>query len=139
MSWGGVNFLAVIMATVFSMALGAVWYGVFAKAWMAANGFTPDDLQGPDGKPKGGGSAYVVAGLSKFLMAFGLAKLLALTDTLSPSNGVAGGLFIWLCFVVTALAVGHRFQMKPWSLTVIDGGYWLAVLTLMGVIIGWVG
>lgn len=136
MSWGGVNFLAVIIATVASMMLGAVWYGVLAKPWMAANGFTRESLTGPDGKPKGGGISYVVAGVSKLIMAFCFARLLALVDAVSVSNGIALALFLWIGFVATILSVGHRFQMKPWSLTFIDGGYWLAVLVVMGVVIG---
>lgn len=139
MSWGGVNFVAVIVATIAAMALGAVWYGALAKPWMEANGLTLDDLKGPDGRPKGGAGPYLVAGLSKLVMAFCLGRLLALVDAVSVGNGIALGLFLWIGFVATTLSVNHRFQMKPWALTVIDGGYWLAVLVTMGVVIGLFG
>lgn len=138
MNWGGVNFLSVAMAAIAAMALGAAWYGALARPWMAATGLTLDDIKGTAGRPKSR-VAYPVAMLSKLVMAYCFAKLLALVDAVSVSNGIALALFLWLGFVLTTLSVGHRFQMRPWSLTLIDGGYWLAVLLLMGIIIGWVG
>jgi hypothetical protein len=138
MSWGGVNFLSVIIAAIASMALGAVWYGALAKPWMAAAGLTMDDIKGNTGKPKSS-AAYPVAMLSKLVMAFCFARLLALVDAVSVSNGIALALFLWIGFVITSLSVGHRFQLRPWSLTLIDGGYWLAVLLVMGIVIGWIG
>jgi len=140
MSWGGVNFIAVAVATVAAMALGAAWYGLLARLWMAANGFSEADLSGPDGRPRGGGAIpYLVAGVSKAVMAFCLARLLALVDAVSVSNGIALALFLWIGFVATTLSVNHRFQMKPWTLTLIDGGYWLAVLIAQGIVIGLFG
>jgi hypothetical protein len=35
--------------------------------------------------------------------------------------------------------VNHSFAMRPRMLLVIDGGYWLVVLALMGAIIGAMG
>lgn len=137
MFYGGVNFLALLVATIASMAMGAAWYGVLAKPWMAAAGLTEADLKGSSGEPGGGPIPYVVAGVSKFVMAFCLAKLLAVLDALSAGNAIAAALFLWIGFVATTLSVNHRFQMRPWSLTFIDGGYWLAVLIVQGVVIGW--
>ena len=139
MSYGGVNFLAVLIATIAAMAAGAVWYTLFARPWMAANGFTADDLKDAHGNPKGGPLPYLVAGLSKFVMAYCLAKLLAVLDAVSVWNGIAGALFLWIGFVVPPHAVNHRFQMKPWSLTAIDAGYWLVVLVIQAVVIGLFG
>jgi len=137
MSYGGVNFLALIVATIASMAMGAAWYGTLAKPWMAAAGLTEADLKGPNGEPRGGPIPYVVAAVSKFVMAFCLAKLLVVLDALSPGNAIAAALFLWIGFVATTLSVNHRFQLRPWSLTAIDGGYWLAVLVVQGIVIGW--
>ncbi|MBM3524115.1 MAG: DUF1761 domain-containing protein, partial [Alphaproteobacteria bacterium] len=35
--------------------------------------------------------------------------------------------------------VNHGFQGVKRALTVIDGGHWLGVLLIQGVIIGWMG
>lgn len=137
MSWGGVNFIAVIAAAVVAMGIGAAWYGALAKPWMAANGFTAEAIEAA--RRQNGNGPYIVAGIAKLVMAFCLAKLLALVDAVSVSNGVALGLFLWIGFVATVLSVNQRFAMKPWKLTIIDGGYWLAVLVAQGVVIGLFG
>ena len=36
MEFGGINYLAVIAATVAGFVFGSVWYGVLAKQWMQA-------------------------------------------------------------------------------------------------------
>lgn len=137
MTYGGVNFLALCVATVAAMALGAAWYGALAKPWMAAAGLTEADIKGQGRKSGGGPIPYVVAAVAKFVMAFCLAKLLMVLDAVSPGNAMAAALFLWIGFVATTLAVNHRFQMQPWRLTFIDGGYWLAVLMVQGLVIGW--
>ena len=54
-------------------------------------------------------------------------------------NGVISGLFCWLGFVVTTMLVNNSFAMRKGMLLVIDAGYWLVVLALMGAIIGAIG
>ena len=45
-------------------------------------------------------------------------------------------IFVWLGFVLTTTATNQAFEgMKP-VVTAIDVGHWLAVLVLMGAIIG---
>lgn len=139
MTYGGVDFLAILIATVAGMACGPAWYGVLSKPWMAAAGLTEADIKGHDGRPGGGPAPYLVALFAKFVMAFCLARLLAVLDALSIGNAVAAALFLWIGFVAAPLAVNHRFQMRPWSLTLIDGGYWLLVMIVQGVVIGWFG
>jgi hypothetical protein len=34
---------------------------------------------------------------------------------------------------------GHRYEGAPWSRTLIDGGYMLAVLVVQGIVIGLFG
>ena len=54
-------------------------------------------------------------------------------------NGVVSGLFCWLGFVITTMLVNNSFAMRNPLLLVIDGGYWLLVLALIGAIIGAMG
>jgi uncharacterized protein DUF1761 len=41
--------------------------------------------------------------------------------------------------VITVMVVNNSFARRDWRLLLIDGGYWLLVLLLMGAIIGWMG
>ena len=54
-------------------------------------------------------------------------------------NGVISGLFCWVGFVFTTMLVNNRFAMRSPKLLLIDGGYWLVVLVLIGAIIGALG
>jgi hypothetical protein len=51
-------------------------------------------------------------------------------------NAVISGGFVWAGFIVTTTATGHVFTGKPMKLILIDAGHWLAVLLVMGAVIG---
>ncbi len=132
MEFAGLNIFAVGTALIASMVIGAIWYGIFAKLWMAAAGITPDEL---DQKP----SLYAIAALCQLIMAFMLAGLIGHLDLVSLRGGILTGAFCWLGFVVTSITVNHRFQNASWSLTLINSGHWLVVLVAQGAIIGAIG
>jgi hypothetical protein len=54
-------------------------------------------------------------------------------------RGITTAFFVWLPFVLGTMIVNHRFQGSSWSLTLIDGGHWLGVFLVMGIVIGLVG
>jgi hypothetical protein len=54
-------------------------------------------------------------------------------------SGVISALFCWVGFVITTMLVNNSFAMRSRMLLLIDGGYWLVALTLMGAIIGAIG
>jgi hypothetical protein len=54
-------------------------------------------------------------------------------------SAVISALFIWGGFVLTTVLVNNAFSGRSYMLTAIDAGHWLAVLLLMGVVIGWMG
>lgn len=132
-----VNFIAWVLAVVVSMAIGAGWYGVLSKKWIAASGFSPSEIETLESG--GGGSSYVVAAICHIIMAYVLSGVIYHSGGFSLRGGVISALFIWAGFVATSMAVNHRFQMKPWSLTVIDSGHYLLVLLAQGAILGWFG
>ena len=81
---------------------------------------------------------YLLALIAEIVMAWVLAGLMA---HLGPGavtvwNGIVSAAFVWLGFVATSVAVNNMFGMKPVMLSVIDAGHWLAVLIVMGAIIG---
>ncbi len=134
MDFAAVNWLAVIVATVVSWALGAGWYMVLSSQWLAAIGKTRDQLNPKDPTP------YIWSVVVQLVMAYFLALLIpAMFGSVTLANGVLAGFLLWLGFVITALIQGHRYQGAPWSLTAIDGGYLLAVLIVQGIVIGLFG
>ena len=140
MAFAGMNYLAILMAAIASYLFGAVWYGMLSKPWMAAAKISEQQIKGRDGK----GPApwpFIVAFVAQLVMAFVLAGIIGHLGPgqVTIKNGLISGLFCWAGFVMTSLTVNHRFQMAPLQLTLIDGGHWLGVLALQGLVIGWMG
>ena len=63
-------------------------------------------------------------------------KNVALFGATNISSGIQTGVLMWVGFVITSMIQGHRYEGAPWSRTLIDGGYLLAVLVVQGLIIG---
>ena len=137
MDFGAVNWLAIIVAMVASMALGFVWYMVLAKQWMAALNKTRDEIMA---NSNGQATPFIIAALMQLIMAYSLALFVPrLMGSMSVGNGLIVGFHVWLGFVITSMIINHRYQGSKWSLTLIDGGYLLGVLLIQGVVIGLFG
>jgi hypothetical protein len=131
MNFVAVNWLAIVLATVASMALGAAWYGVLSKQWLAASGRKAEDVDPKDVMP------YVWSVIVQLVMAYMLAVFTpVLTGAMTIQNGVTVGALVWVGFMLTSQILNHRYQGRPWSLTVIDGGYLLAIMLVQGVVLG---
>ncbi len=130
-----VNILAVVVAAVATFLLGAVWYSpvLFAKQWMHAHGYTPEKVE--DMKKKGMVRAYAVAGVCYVVMAYVLALLASYTQAASFGQGLWLGFLAWLGFAATLGLTANMFSDKPVAVWVIDAGYQLAYLLVMGVIV----
>jgi hypothetical protein len=137
MRFAGVSYLAILTAAVAGWLFGAVWYTLLAKPWQQAAGVTAGKIKQAQKTPAFY-VPFVVAFLAQIVMAWILAGLIA---HLGPGqftvrNGIISGAFVWLGFVITTMAVNNGFAGRNWRLLLIDGGHWLAVLLLMGAILG---
>jgi hypothetical protein len=141
MTFTGVNYLAIFVAAIVGWMIGAAYYMSLAKHWVDAHGKTMGDFKRQADATQGTSAAwmpYVLALVAELIMAWVLAGLLG---HLGPGqttvwNGIVSALFVWLGFVATTIAVNNMFSYRKPKLSVIDGGHWLAVLVVMGAIIG---
>lgn len=133
MTFAGINYLAVLVAAIGSFVFGAVWYSTLSKPWMAAARVTKEDIsmEGFAGKVP-----FIVAGVCQLVIAFFLAGVMGHLSRIDIMGGLTTAFFLWLGFVVTTMAVNHRFQNFGWNLTVIDCGHWLGGMLIQGLIIG---
>jgi hypothetical protein len=141
MTFTGVNYVAVLVAAIAGWLIGAAWYNVFAKPWVAAQGRTMAEFKAQAEGAKGSPAAwmpFVLAFVAELAMAWVLAGLLAHLGAgqVTVWNGIVSAAFVWLGFVLTTVGVNNMFGMKRPMLTVIDAGHWLVVLAVMGAIIG---
>ncbi|MEM8795469.1 MAG: DUF1761 domain-containing protein [Pseudomonadota bacterium] len=134
MEFGGINYLAVAAAGAAGFVTGAIWYTALGKAWMTAASLSEEDV-----KPKP--ILFITAAVCQLIIAWVLAGLVGHLGEgqVNLRNGLISAAFVWFGFVLTTQIVNHRFQGRPWSLTAIDCGHWLAVLLVQGAVIGLIG
>ncbi len=134
MTFSGVNYFAVIVATLAGFGLGAIWYMVLSKPWLRAIGKTEAELKRGTGTAKA--MPFIISIVALFVMAWILAGLLGHLGDVTVRGGLISGAFVWVGFVITTMGVNHAFAGAKPMLTLIDGGHWLAVLLIQGAVIG---
>lgn len=131
------NYLAVVVAAVAVFALGALWYSplLFAKPWVAAHGHTPEKLAA---MREGAGKAYGITFVCYLVMAAAFHHLLHdhLKITGGMHEGALMGALIWLGFVATVGLTAQVFSDRKFAAYLIDAGYQLVYLVMMGAILG---
>ncbi len=127
-----VNYLAVLVAAIVQMVVGALWYSpmVFGKMWMKLSGLNAKQLE--EAKKKGMGKSYFLMFLGTLVMSYVLAHFVFYTGATSFILGMQTGFWIWLGFLATTTMGMVLWDNKPWSLYVLNNGYNLVVLLLMG-------
>lgn len=137
MTFMGVSYLAIVGAATAGWLLGAAWYMIFSKPWQEAVGMTARKMSEAQKSP-GFYVPFVVAFLAQIVMAWVLAGLIGHLGPgqFTVKNGIISGAFCWLGFVITTMMVNNGFAGRDRRLLLIDGGHWLAVLLLMGAVLG---
>ncbi len=126
-----INYVAVIIAALVPMVLGALWYSpaLFARPWMRAVDRTEEDMGGM-------GKGYVLSAIAAVLSSYALARIERWAEVDDLWNGMLVGMLVWLGFVAGLLAVVTYFGGRPRSLWLINAGYQLVSLAIMGAILG---
>ncbi len=129
-----VNFWAVLVGAISSMIIGSIWYSpkVFGKAWMALIGKSESEMETMKGKAT---RAYLVVFIGSLITSYVLAHFAAYTNAKTVGQGMQLGFWIWLGFVATIQTGQALFQEKPFKLLLIDAGYYLVQLMVMGSLI----
>lgn len=130
-----VNWLVVAGAAVAAWILGALWYSplLFAKAWVKAHGYTEEQLKAMQA---GAGKAYGGSLVAMFLTAFILCLFLHHLGADSWKDGAGWGFHAWLGFALPIGFTANLYSDKKFSTFLIDTGYQLVYLSLMGAILG---
>ena len=133
-----VNYLAVLLAAVSSMAVGAIWYakGVFGETWAKLAKVKLGDM--------GGTNVVAAMGLT-FVLSLLTAYVLAHVSFLSNKffgnsffqDAVSTAFWLWLGLVVTRMTTHYLFEQKPTKLIWLNIGNEFVTIMLMGLIIGW--
>ena len=126
-----INYAAVVVAALSAFVIGGIWYSpmLFAKAWMAENGFTEESL-------KGGNMAFIFGGsfILSLIMSFNLAAFLGGTPDLVW--GITAGALAGIGWVSFSIGITYLFERKSMKLFLINAGYHAVTFMVMGAILG---
>jgi surface polysaccharide O-acyltransferase-like enzyme len=133
----GVNLWAVLVAAVATMVVGFLWYSpfLFARPWMLAMGYDPDNKAKLDEMRKSAGKSYALSFLASLVAAFVLGKIIDVATVDSVLYGMKIGFAVWLGFVTTVQLTAKLFGNQPTKLYLINTGYQLVCYLVMGAIL----
>ncbi len=127
-----VNWLAILVAAVANMALGAAWYSsaLFAKPWMKAIGFDKKDMD--KSMREGMVQKYTMMVIASLVLSLVMAWVIKTLGATSFTSGLKIGFVIWLGFSTTTRLANWVFSGRPKELYFIDTGYHLVTYSLIG-------
>lgn len=127
------NYLAISVAAVAYMGLGALWFlpVLFGNAWLKGTGRTKEQAMA-DHSPLN----YVIGIVTAFVSSYGIARIMYWTNGGEIADGIKIGLFVGICFAFMAILVNDSFENRPKGLTIINSLYHICGMVIAGVIIG---
>ena len=120
------------------MGHGYLWYGpLFGKKWASLSGM-PEEVMSDTGS-KEVRISYAIMALGALLMSFVLAHAIIFATTYMQITGVLSGIIVgfmnWLGFVVPVSIGPVLWERKPWTLWLINAGYYLVALVTVGALL----
>ena len=125
-----INWLSVIIAAVSAFMVGGLWYGpLFGKAWAEGFAFTEDYLASRN-MPK----VFGLSLLLSLIAAVNLEMFIGVDATLA--FGLFAGFAAGFGWVAAFLGILYLFEKRSMKVFLINGGYCVVALTVMGTILG---
>ena len=135
----GVNFAAVLVASLDAMGLGFLWYSpiILGKAWMKEHGFTAESLKKAQ---KEMGKLYGLSFVISLITAYVLLHVMKLSQNFFHysmlQTGLTSAFWMWLGFMMPVQMSATIFsEKKNWKLFGIDTGYQLVSVVAMGIVL----
>ena len=129
----GINIFAVLTAAVVYWLLGAAWFTILREPWLIGIGKTMEQLQKDGVNP---GIAYTVAFVANIAIAYALGWIMISTGEQTVSRGLLIGAIAWVALVATTFGTEYIFEGRSFQSFLINAGYPLAGLLIMGAIVG---
>ncbi len=131
---GSVNYLAVFVCAVLATGLGFTWYSPFllGKMWLDSIDKNEEEIRRSNNPYK----VYGLAFLGHFIMAYGLARVMMLTNSTTVTEGIRLAFLCWFGFTMATMMINTLFEGKSLRLVLVDGGYHLIVFLMFGIVLG---
>lgn len=130
------NYLAILVAAVVNMAIGAFWYSPagFGKLWMKYSGMQMPKKMSKEEKQKMM-RGYALGFVASLVMAWVMAHFIDFVGAFNPAEGAETAFWLWLGFVATVMFGDVIWMGKKLPHFGIDVGFRLVGMIAMGVII----
>jgi hypothetical protein len=127
------NYWAILVAALSTFLIGGLWYSpaLFGNVWMRENGFTEEGMKNSN-MVKIFGLAFVLG----LIAAVNLAMFLGDGPEVDAGSGAFYGFLAGFGWVATFVGTHYLFERKSFRLFLINAGYSVVALTVMGLIIG---
>lgn len=130
-----INYYAVATCTFLYMVLGIAWYAVFfRKPWMGLMEINPEELKTTELQERAK-LGFITSFVCYFLMALTLSCFIRYAGAKTALDGLELGMLCWFGFTFTTMLPNHIFSNKPIQLAIINLGYPLVGMSLMGMIL----
>jgi hypothetical protein len=124
-----VNWMAVVVAALSGFIIGGVWYGpLFGAAWQRAADMSANALARRN-MARVFGVSFALLLLAAIVLAFFIGP------DQSVSFGLMAGAAAGLGWVATAFGVVYLFEARPLSHWLVNAGYFIVTLAVMGAIL----
>lgn len=131
-----INYIAVLLAAVSSMLVGAIWYAkpVFGRTWMRLSNISEADTQ------KGAALPLVLTFVLSILTALVLAGATLIAhefyDGADLVDAIITAIILWAGFTAARFFVHDLFDRRTLRLTALNSAHELVTILVMAVIIG---
>ena len=130
------NYLAIAVAALANFVLEAVWYSVFMNQWLSGIGHDRAWLMNSGVGPSFQYIQFLTAYVSAFFVAMGISWVLQKTGGQSAARGIKYGIVLWFFFMLADHATGDVFALVPMASFLVNAGFWLVGMSIMGLIVG---
>lgn len=123
------NYLAILVASIAAFLLGWLWYmPFFGDMWKK--------LTKVKENKEGMGLTMLLGFITTLITAIVLSIIMQAAGMNNPVLGIIAGLLLWFGFVGPYTFSRVLYEKSPMTLWIINNGYALASLMIMGLIIG---
>jgi len=123
-----IHWIPVVIMTIVSFALGAMWHQkfLFGKTWATENKPNLDRKM----------NIPLIFGGTAVMHSLALAGLSALVSGHGWHDGVHAGALVWFVFVLPPMTATYLFANRSMKLLAIDAGMYIILFSLAGGIMG---
>ncbi len=126
------EYIAVIVAAAGAYAFGAFWYMYNGTRWMAAAGFSKEQVEGGAGKSP---VPFIISAIMVIIVSGMMRHIFGMAGIETVYKGFLSGLGIGAFIVAPWIVTNYAYSMRPKALTLIDGGYAIFGCTIIGTIL----